>query len=282
MADMYWKKVFVTKELADQWLDANPRNRSKKLVNLDKLKNDLLHGKFELTHQGIAIAEDGELLDGQHRLVAISETGIAAWLWVCFNAPKSTKIDIGASRNNRDSMYMAGVIDKDSTEYCNLTYPLVTFMVQETFGRQKSVVLTADEKHSIYLHHHALIDPIIQIAKRCSSGRGRSSLVLYAMMCALNAGVEKETIEKWLRIVQTGDFYSEDKEELKAGRSILLFKNYIEDRGTLSNGSNEKIEETVKKAMSSIDYFDRKRSVQKIYGSWVYPKVNVIETDFYE
>ena len=282
MADMYWKKIFITKELADQYLDANPRNRTKKIVNIDRLKNDLLHGRFECTHQGIAIAEDGELIDGQHRLVAISETGIGAWCWVCFNAPKSTKIDIGSSRNNRDSLYMAGVIEKDSVEYCNLTYPLITLMVCESFGRPRSVVLTADEKHSIYVNHRALIDPIIQIATQGRAGKGKSSLVLYAMMCALNAGVETETLAKWHQIVKTGDFYSEDKEELKAGRSILLFKNYIEDKNTFSNGTNEKIEETIKKAMSSIDYYNRRRSVTKIYGSWVYPKINVTETDLYE
>lgn len=281
MAEMIWKKVFITKDLANQWLDANPRNRQKKVINLERLKNDIIHGHFECTHQGIAIAEDGEVVDGQHRLCAIAETGVGILCWVCFNAPKSTKIDIGASRSTTDSLYMAGVIDKGSIEYCSLTHSLVSMMVQQWFGRQKAKLLTADEKHAIYLTYKPFIDVVIDIA-RSQRGKGKSAPILYAMLCAVNACVTHDVLKKWFCIVASGDFYSEDPCELKAGRSVLLFKNFIESNEFYSNSKDEYVEMIIKKAMSSINHFWKKNTISRLYGEWVYPKITMMDPAVYE
>ena len=69
--NMYSKLMDVTPEIAKRWLEQNRGNRSINQKQVDTIAKDILAGDFDTTHQGIAIATDGTLLDGQHRLLAI-------------------------------------------------------------------------------------------------------------------------------------------------------------------------------------------------------------------
>lgn len=62
----------VTPELAAYWLEHyNNRNRQKNSSGISFLAEEILAGRYVVTHQGIAFGQDGELYDGQHRLEAI-------------------------------------------------------------------------------------------------------------------------------------------------------------------------------------------------------------------
>jgi hypothetical protein len=62
----------------------------------------LRQGNFKTTHQGIAIDENGNLVDGFHRLTAIAQTGIAAVMPVTTGVPECVVplIDRGQRRTN--------------------------------------------------------------------------------------------------------------------------------------------------------------------------------------
>jgi hypothetical protein len=66
----------ISKELAIEMLNNNAVNR---VINKSKVRQYaemMKSGQWQLTHQGLAITKDGKLIDGQHRLWAIVETGI--------------------------------------------------------------------------------------------------------------------------------------------------------------------------------------------------------------
>lgn len=65
--------VNVTPAIAATWLSQNQNNRPIRRGVVEGLKSAFLRGEYITTHQGVAFSEDGELLDGQHRLTAISE-----------------------------------------------------------------------------------------------------------------------------------------------------------------------------------------------------------------
>jgi len=69
--------ILVTPELAVEWLALNVKNRAKRAWWVNSLSNMMQRGEWITTHQGIAFSKDGVLLDGQHRLEAIIESGIA-------------------------------------------------------------------------------------------------------------------------------------------------------------------------------------------------------------
>lgn len=66
--------VSITPALAAAWLQRNVKNRKVKTVTLASYVTDMKNQAWLTTHQGVAFNERGELIDGQHRLLAIVES----------------------------------------------------------------------------------------------------------------------------------------------------------------------------------------------------------------
>lgn len=69
--------IIITPEGAKDLLTRNKDNRRLRKWWVTALANKIKRGEWIATHQGIAIAKSGRLLDGQHRLAAIAESGQA-------------------------------------------------------------------------------------------------------------------------------------------------------------------------------------------------------------
>lgn len=65
----------VTPELARSWMEKNIGNRPKYPSNTKKLVTAINAGKWKMTGDPIRFSASGKLIDGQHRLMAIIETG---------------------------------------------------------------------------------------------------------------------------------------------------------------------------------------------------------------
>lgn len=98
------EKVLVTPAMAAEWLTHNDSNRYLGRQFVTELANAMLNGTFKLTHQPIAITADGELVDGQHRLAAVVESGKSVWMNVARDVDPDTfdVIDAGKRRSNAD------------------------------------------------------------------------------------------------------------------------------------------------------------------------------------
>jgi hypothetical protein len=100
----------ITPEDAKLILQKNTRNRPVNHSHLAIFESQLQRGEMQLTHQGIAISSTDVLLDGQHRLMAIANTGIAAQLMVTTGLPDSifSVLDTGAKRTPGDILAIDG------------------------------------------------------------------------------------------------------------------------------------------------------------------------------
>lgn len=271
---MFGRVEWITPERAKELRENAVTNRTLKSKNLERIKRAIVTGKFVPTHQGIAIDSEGHMFDGNHRCQAVIDTGISTRMFVVYNAPNVIPIDSGTGRSEKDQLYMAGVIEKGSTEWKTLCIPLINFILRRNCSDKEFSSLSAVDKHEAYLSMKDLIDDTLECVYQ--GGNSRSSAILYTMACALNAGVSKEVVGTWHKIVCTGDFYDPDEKTLLAGRTVLLFKSYLSENITW--GITERAEKTnllIKKGMSSIDYFSRKESVSRIYGSWIYPEIKI-------
>jgi hypothetical protein len=65
------EEVTVTPKMAAEWLGKNGANRKLREHRAAFLARAIEEGKWQTTHQPIAFAKNGRLLDGQHRLRAI-------------------------------------------------------------------------------------------------------------------------------------------------------------------------------------------------------------------
>lgn len=71
--------IEVTPKLAELWLRTKNRNRSIHLPVLAKIKRALEQGRWEINGETIIFDGEGRLIEGQHRLQAVIDTGIALW-----------------------------------------------------------------------------------------------------------------------------------------------------------------------------------------------------------
>ena len=106
---MKTKLTRVTPELAADWLKKNDHNRPLSRAAVEVHKRNLIGGNFRTTHQGIGLDSRGRLRDGQHRLQAIVETGIAVSMLVTEGLTDSDlqAIDDGRKRTAHDILSMA-------------------------------------------------------------------------------------------------------------------------------------------------------------------------------
>lgn len=102
--------VNITPEMARQWLRTNIHNRVVSAALVCKYATDIVNGRWLLTHQGLAFDTKGILRDGQHRLLAVAYTEIAARMVVAFDVPEEAfiAVDTGTARSYQDTMTIAG------------------------------------------------------------------------------------------------------------------------------------------------------------------------------
>jgi len=105
------REFLMTPSRAASLLEKNLNNRRIKLALVAKLKNDILNDNWHLTHQPIAIDNNGNVIDGQHRLTAIAaaEKAVPVMLATNCNAESMIAVDTGLSRSAADVLTLDGV-----------------------------------------------------------------------------------------------------------------------------------------------------------------------------
>lgn len=95
---------YVTPSMAKAWLQANTANRPVKKTIVKTYAHAMKRGEWKLSPQGISFSASGRLIDGQHRLMAILESGASVWVYVTSGAPDDAfdALDQGARRSYAD------------------------------------------------------------------------------------------------------------------------------------------------------------------------------------
>lgn len=99
--------VNVTPKLAAKYLQRNTANRPIRRTVVDGIKDSFMRGEYIPSHQGIAFSSDGILLDGQHRLIAISELDSGSFPMLVSSGidPVAFKVmDVGLKRSAADAL----------------------------------------------------------------------------------------------------------------------------------------------------------------------------------
>ncbi len=109
------EKVFVTPELAAEWLVRNTGNRRLIKGHVDGLEHVLKRGEWSLNGETIKFAKDGRLLDGQHRLHACINSGVGFWTWVAHGLEASAFDTIDTNMRTRRTSDILGFHGKENT-----------------------------------------------------------------------------------------------------------------------------------------------------------------------
>jgi hypothetical protein len=100
--------VELTPELAELLLQRNEANRPVRRGALSRYKADVVVGAWELNGEALKVSEDGLLNDGQHRCMAVIETGASIHTYITFGLERATRmtLDQGDSRTSGDYLQM--------------------------------------------------------------------------------------------------------------------------------------------------------------------------------
>ena len=100
----------VTPEVAAQYLRSNIINRKLRPATVKRYEEEMRQDSWTLTSDAIAFDEEGNLIQGQHRLSAVVSTGLAQPFWVARNMPTESRqnLDCGTKRQLHDRLTISG------------------------------------------------------------------------------------------------------------------------------------------------------------------------------
>ena len=103
---MVGNKELITPKLAREYLALNKNIRTISPAWVRYFSLILQRGEFQLTPDGVCFNVDGRLVNGQHRLQAIADTGISAEMMVYHNVtePQLRAQDLGRKRTVADHL----------------------------------------------------------------------------------------------------------------------------------------------------------------------------------
>lgn len=101
----------ITRAKAMKLLESNKNNRPLNQTNLKMLIHELQRNNFQITGETIKIADDGTLLDGQHRLQAVVQSNIPLTTLVVTGIRNDAflYIDTGKMRSASDALALNGI-----------------------------------------------------------------------------------------------------------------------------------------------------------------------------
>jgi hypothetical protein len=106
------EKMFITPKMAVELLVRNTNNRKVRIRIVDKYASDILSGKWVYDSADLMrFSEDGTLLDGQHRLMAVIKANMPIYAYVAkgMDSKAMETIDTGASRSMADIFQLSGI-----------------------------------------------------------------------------------------------------------------------------------------------------------------------------
>lgn len=215
-------RMVVTKDKALEWLEKDKdvhHNRPLKQHKVDQYAKDMKEGRWLENHQGIAFGPDGEILDGQHRLWAIADSGVALPMLVTFNMdPEAQKtVDDHIKRSVVDVLAVeaggtSGIVE-------NLHAAIANRMMH---GNRHLQVPTRQETISYLTKHFEAIDFAIAASDR-KKHRGVTRAPVLAPVARAWYKHDRNRLQQFVSILITGDVDDKVKDQpAKMLREFLL------------------------------------------------------------
>lgn len=100
----------ITPEIATDYLRSNTINRKLRPATVKRYEEEMRQNSWTLTSDAIAFDDQGNLIQGQHRLHAVANTGLAQPFWVARNMPTDSRqnLDCGSKRQLHDRLTISG------------------------------------------------------------------------------------------------------------------------------------------------------------------------------
>jgi hypothetical protein len=258
MTDVMMKTTLmdVTPELATKWLEGNVHNREIRQGVVARYAADMKAGEWMLTHQGIAFDDEGTLIDGQHRLWAVIESGVTVRTLVTRGADLASQlvIDDHLKRTALDAF----VLSDKSLSLTNRHVAAAKLMLQVTQDLRpaqvsKQLLLEFVERYNAGVAW--VIDNVLP--KGWHRGISQAAIVAVCAQ-AYYAGADQDRLRRFGEILHTG--MTTDK----ADTAAILLRNWLQARTAGAGGYGVQLV-VYNKAMRALKAFMDREPLTVLY-----------------
>lgn len=197
----------VSPDEAKAILSKNPVNRKIKARIVEAYARDMSKGKWLYTGDAIRIDNEGNLIDGQHRLQAAIMSNSGFYTKVITGLPRETmlQIDAGAKRNHADQLSINGI--KYPQE--KVAALRLFIMADENYRHNKSVTATRAYTNSEIMDMLDIFPDIeedVRIAYDCyrSTGMNRTALCTFLLLARYHSEMTYDSAVHFAKCLTTG------------------------------------------------------------------------------
>jgi hypothetical protein len=209
--------VLVTPAQASSWLAANTGNRHVRPTVVTRYARDMAAGSGELNGETVKIASTGRILDGQHRLLAVVESGVAVQMFVVTGLPETVQetVDRGLPRNIADALRLRGEVN-----VILLAGAIAQAIVAKSPRPSQNEFWPSTKEAMAYLDEHP------QIRESCNRGELLRKAIAYpattgAALHHLFAELDEEDADEFVKALAEGADLAEDSPILRL-REIMI------------------------------------------------------------
>lgn len=189
----------ITPQIANWILQLNKHNRHLYPTYVAKLKGALERGEWQETGEPIIISKEGILNDGQHRLSAIAESGIAAVCDVRFGIDRAAFLATGTGKKRNAADALA--IMQYANTNCLASAARYIYHYENSIGDYSKSITNAQVLEIVRRH------PIIeQVVSRVSGSKFKPLRIacIVAIMVLAAEQSDMATLELFLHTAETG------------------------------------------------------------------------------
>lgn len=216
---MYFKQETITPEIAAALLEKNHHNRRINKRRVTMLMNDMESGNWTESPQPISLDADGNLLDGQHRLTAVTKLGIPVQMSVAYEVPKEAVIDRVLERASGDALYMRGMIDFEMSHKDIIA--IVNKFLDNLDGCDVRTMPDSEKATFINDHTEELRKTMEITGFSTTATFSKRAPVRAAILGAVISGVSHEKLYRFCEVLNTG--FTDSPMESAA----VVLRNYL-------------------------------------------------------
>lgn len=216
---METRLMTITPEMAKEWMTKNADDQRRIVYSaVNAMVRDIRNGNWKVTHQGIAFNKAGKLIDGQHRLTAITLAGIPVQMYVTKGVSNDAfvAIDSGRARSTADS---ARILFDDSDIRRNKN--------AHAIARAMKVIITREWSSSDKVTKTEIYDAVkeyswaLTLAVDIYNGlKLKRAGVVTAIIAALACGEKREDIDAFIACINKNDVSMSGKYNCKAALDV--------------------------------------------------------------
>jgi hypothetical protein len=220
--------ILVTVSMAENWLANMIENQRKpSAATVNKYAKEMVVGKWEVSSP-LSFNDEGQLIDGQHRLLAVVKSGVSTPFLTVGNLPKSAalKFDLG---KNRTTQNIANLHGYDWIKLKQISTYTSMFLSPTTSA--KAPLLSMDEKLEGIVKHRDAMDFVISRVHGTWQNACFSSVVARAYYSQ-----NHQRLEEFLEVLTTGTCKVDGDSAASALRELWMRK-----KASMNDGAGSRL-----------------------------------------